>query len=239
MRPRFRAAVAVLLALAPLALLAACSSAPPEQQILSQFFRAARTRDNETTARMAAVEFDPREQGEVTSFDITNVSEERRTKLDYKALMSAQEKANAELETAVTQRREFENANRAALEAIAKLEKDPAAKFNPTQQKLKADWDVHRQRATELRKAVASAKTAYANGVGPADASLAQPGQAPFAPDKFEGELVSKDVTLNAQVRKGGETTQKTLVVTIQRVEGTLGGTQRVGRPIITRIQGA
>ena len=32
---------------------------------------------------------------------------------------------------------------------------------------------------------------------------------------------------------------QKTLVVTIQRVVGTLDGTQRTGRPIITRIQGA
>ena len=77
------------------------------------------------------------------------------------------------------------------------------------------------------------------NAVGPAEASLSQPGQAAFAAAKFQGELVSKDVTLNAQVKKGSETTPKTLVVTIQRVEGTQDGNKRTGRPIITRIQGA
>ena len=45
---------------------------------------------------------------------------------------------------------------------------------------------------------------------------------------KFKGELVSKDVTLNAEVKMpDGQTAQKTLVVTIQRVEGTLDGAQR------------
>ena len=50
-------------------------------------------------------------------------------------------------------------------------------------------------------------------------------------PDKFQGELMSKDVTLNAQVKMpDGQTAQKTLVVTIQRVAGTLDGQQREGR---------
>jgi hypothetical protein len=239
MRSRLRAGAAMALTLAPLALLTACASAPPEQQTLTQFFRAARTRDNETLARMSAVEFHPREQGEVTSFDITNVSEERRTPLDYKSMIDAQAKAAADLEDFRNRRREFENANRAALEAIAKMEKDPAAKFNPTQAKLKAEWDKWRQDALAMQKGAANAKSSLANAIGPAEASLAQPGQPAFSADKFKGELISKDVTLNAQVRKGGETTQKTLVVTIQRVEGTLDGTQRSGRPIITRIQGA
>jgi hypothetical protein len=231
--------VALAVTIAPVVWLVACSSAPPEQQLLTQFFRAARTRDNETLARMSAVEFRPAEQGEVTSFEITNVGEERRTPLDYKALIAAQQKANAELEDFRTRRREFESANRSALEAIAKLERDPASKFNPTQQKLKAEWDKWRADARAMEKSLASAKAAFANAVGPAEASLSQPGQAAFAADKFEGQLVSKDVTVNAQVRKGSETTPKTLVVTIQRVEGTLNGTQRTGRPIITRIQGA
>ena len=79
-----------------------------------------------------------------------------------------------------------------------------------------------------------------AAATGPAEASLSQPGQPPLAPDKFQGELLSKDVTLNAEVKSpSGETSQKTLVVTIQRVTGTMDGTQRNGRPIITRIQGA
>ena len=240
MQSRLRATLGVALVLAPLGILAAaCSSTPPEQQLLNQFFRASRTRDNETLARMSAVEFDPREQGEVSSFEITNVSDERRTPLDFKSLLDARQKA-ADDEADFRRRRvEFESANRPALEAIAKMERDPAAKFNATQQKLKAEWDKWRQDALAVNKATSAARAALNNASGPAEASLAQPGQAAFAPDKFTGELVSKDVTVNAEVRKDGQTTNKTLVITIQRVDGTLDGTQRTGRPIIARIQGA
>jgi hypothetical protein len=240
MQSRVRAIMAVMLVIAPLAVLAvACSSAPAEQQLLNQFFRASRTRDNETLARMSAVEFDPREQGEVTGFEITNVGEERRTPLDFKSLISAQQKAAEEEADYRRRRLEFESANRPALEAIAKMERDPAAKFTSTQQTLKAEWDKWRQGALAINKATSAARAALNNASGPAEASLAQPGQSAFAADKFQGELVSKDVTVNAEVRKDGQTSNKTLVITIQRVEGTLDGQQRTGRPIIARIQGA
>jgi len=240
MRSRLRPGLAIALVLAPLSVLAAaCSSAPPEQQILSQFFRAARTRDNATLARMSAVEFRPSVQGEVSSFEITNVGEEHRTPLSYRQLIAAQQRA-ADEETEFRQRRvEFENANRPALEAIAKMERDPTAKFNPTQVKLKAEWDKWRQDAQAMSKATAGAKAAFNNAIGPAEASLSQPGQPPFAADKFEGELISKDITINAEVTKDGQTTNKTMVVTLQRVVGTQDGEQRSGRPIIARIQGA
>ena len=239
MSSRRRAAVGLALAVSPLALLLACSSAPPERQFLNQFFRAARTRDNETAARMSAVAFRPAQEGEVTDFEITSVSEERRTPLDYKGLMSAQERANRELEEFRNNRLAFERPNRTALLEIAKLEKDPAAKLNPTQQKLKAEWDKWRQDGLSMEKAAAQAKATLTSAMGPAEASLAQPGQPAFAVDKFQGELISKDVTVNADVRKDNQTTQKTLIITIQRVEGTQDGAQRTGRPIITRIQGA
>ena len=240
MPSRVRATLAIALVLAPLSILAAaCSSAPPERQFLNQFFRAARTRDNETLARMSAVQFTPREQGEVTSFEITNISEERRTPLTYKQLIAAHTRA-ADDETEFRQRRvEFESANRPALEVIAKMERDPTAKFSPTQQKLKMEWDQWRQDAQARQKATASAKAALNDAIGPAEASLSQPGQPAFAVDKFDGELVSKDVTVEAQVRQGDETTTKTLVITLQRVEGTQDGAQRNGRTIIARIQGA
>jgi hypothetical protein len=224
----------------PLAILAAaCSSAPPEQQLLNQFFRASRTRDNETLARMSAVEFHPREQGEVSDFEIVSVSEERRRPLDFKALMAAQQKAIDDEAEFRRKRVEFESANRPALEAIAKMERESNAKFNTVQQTLKAEWDKWRQGALTVNKATSAAKAALNNASGPAEASLSQPGQPAFAPDKFQGELVEKDVTVNAEVRKDGQTTNKTMVITVQRVEGTLDGQQRTGRPIIARIQGA
>ena len=49
-------------------------SRPPEQQFLTQFFRAAKGRDNTTAGRMSAVMIDPREQGSVEDFSIENIS---------------------------------------------------------------------------------------------------------------------------------------------------------------------
>jgi len=235
-----RACAAIALVIAPLALLAAACSRPPEQQYLNQFFRAARARDNSTLAMMSAVEFDPREQGEVVNFEITNVTEERRTPLDFKSLLDAERKAVSEQADFLKRKIEYQNANLPALEVIVKMEREPNAKFTPAQQKMKDEWDKWRADTTLHQKSVAAAKAAMTATTGPAEASLTQPGQPPFSAEKFQGDLVSKDVTLNAEVRTpDGQTSNKTLVVTIQRVEGTLDGAQRTGRPIITKIEGA
>lgn len=239
MSSRVRASLAIGLALSPLVLLGAACSRPAEQQFLTQFFRAARSRDNETLAMMSAVELNPREQGEVSSFEITNVSEERRTPLDFTPLMDASAKA-AESEAEVRRLRlQFEESNREALMAIAKMERTPDVKYNATQQALKTQWDKFRADAAAASKAIASAKNAMNAATGPAEASLAQPGQPAFDAAKFTGELLTKDVTLNADFKTpAGETSQKQLVVTIQRVVGKMDGAERTGRPIITRIQG-
>ena len=237
--PKMRATVAIALVIAPFALLAACSSAPPEQQTLNQFFRAARTRDNETLARMSAVEFNPREHGEVNNFEIASVSEERRTPLDFKPLIEAERKASADEMEFRKKRLEYESANRSALEAIAKMERDPKAKWTPAQQAMKTVWEKWRADASSMQKAAAAARASLAGATGPAEASLSQPGQPGLVPEKFQGELISKDVTVNAEVNHNGQVSPKTLVITIQRVVGTMDGAQRQGRPIITRIQGA
>jgi hypothetical protein len=237
---RLRAIVAIAVVLAPFALISTACSRAPEQQFLNQFFRAARARDNATLAMMSAVDFNPRDQGEVTDFDITNVSEERRTPLDFQALTAAERKAVADEAEFRKRKLEYQNKNLPALETVVKLERDPTAKMTPEQQKLKAEWDKWREDTTTHQKATTAARAAVKAQTGPAEASLSQPGQPAFNPEKFQGELISKDVTLNAQVRgPDGQVTPKTFVVTIQRVEGTLDGVQRQGRPVITRIQGA
>ena len=55
-----KAAAAFLLV--PATLLVIGCSRPPEQQFLTQFFRAAKARDNTTVGRMSAVTIDPREK---------------------------------------------------------------------------------------------------------------------------------------------------------------------------------
>jgi hypothetical protein len=236
-RSRVTTTLLIALLTAPLALIEIACSRAPEQQFLTQFFRAARARDNATLAMMSAVSFDPRERGTVEEFDIASVGPEQRTPLDFKALIEAENKAReAEAEFA-KRKKEYQDANLEAIEEVLKLERDPKARLSPAQMKVKAEWDKWREDTSVYAKASAAARSARVSSGGPAEASLTQPGAPEFDPSQFEGDLVTKAVTLNAQVRSpDGQLGPKTLVVTMQRAVGKQGGQERTGRWVITRI---
>ena len=100
----------------------ACSSAPPEQQLLINFFRAARVRDNTTLGNISAVSFNPRTEGTVEDFEIVSVSPEQRRPVQIRALMDEEAKA-IEDEAAFTKKQaEFQTANREAIGRVAKAE---------------------------------------------------------------------------------------------------------------------
>lgn len=235
-----RRSIPFLVAVAlPAVLVAAGCSRPPEQQQLTQFFRAAKARDNATLAMMSAVEFDPREQGTVESFDITSVGQETRRPLGIKALLEAEKKARADEAEFAKRKMEYQTANLALIEQVVKLERDPKAKMTPAQQAVKTAWDKWREESATYTRAVSAARTALSSGLGPTEASLTQPGQPAFDVNAFDGDLVTKDVTIAAQVKSpAGDTSDKTLTITFARASGTQGGAAREGRWIITKIAG-
>jgi hypothetical protein len=227
--------VAAALLLVPATLLVASCSRPPEQQFLTQFFRAAKARDNTTVGRMSAVEIDPRTQGTVEDFEITSIGEEQRTPLAFTPLFEAQAQAADEETQFLATKIEYQNANIKAIEEVLKLEAQEGATFSPALQKVKAEWDTWREGIAAHAKATSAAGTAIRRATAVAEASLSQPGQPSLDPKTFEGETIRKDVVVNAEFRTpDGQTTQKALTITLERVAG--GG--REGRPIITRISG-
>jgi hypothetical protein len=230
-----RKTLAALL-LVPSALLVIGCSRPPEQQFLTQFFRAAKARDNTTVGRMSAVSIDPRTQGSVEDFTIESVSAETRTPLTFKPLFEAEEKAKQEERAFLDTKIVFQNANIKALEEVLKIEQtNPNPKYTPAQQKTMDEWNKWREGIASHAKATAAATAAIKRGTGVAEASLTQPGQPALDPKTFEGETIKKDVTVKASVKSPeGATSEKTLVITIERVAG--GG--REGRPLITKITG-
>jgi hypothetical protein len=236
---RLNSTVAAALALAPIAVLVVGCSRPPEQQLLTQFFRAAKARDNATTALMSAVSLNPREQGTVESFTIVTIGQEQRTPLSFRALLDAEEKAKiAEAEFLKT-KVEYQNANIKTIEQVIKLERDPKAKMTPAQQKVKAEWNTWREGIGSYQKAVSAARAAVMASTGPAEASLTQPGQPALNPKTFDGETITKDVVVSAKMKTpDGADVDKTLTITFARVAGTLGGAKREGRPVITKITG-
>src|SRR6188768_516529 len=211
-------------------------SRPPEQQFLTQFFRASRGRDNTTVGRMSAVTIDPREQGTVEDFSIENVGAETRTPLTFKPLFEAEEKAKQEERAFLDTKIAYQTANIKAIEEVLKIEQtNPTPKYTPAQQKTMDEWNKWRAGIAEHARTTASATAAIKRATGVAEASLTQPGQPALDAKAFEGETISKDVTVKAQFKSPeGQTSEKTLVITIQRVAG--GG--REGRPLITKITG-
>lgn len=238
-RVRSRAFLRIVAAVVPLALLITSCSRPPEQAQLSQFFRAARARDNTTLAMMSAVELDPREQGTVEDFSITSISPETRRPLGLKALLEAEKTARAAEAEFAKRKMEYQNANLPLIEQIVKLERDPKAKLTAAQQAVKQAWDKWREESSTYTRAVSNARAAVSAGIGPSEASLTQPGQPAFDAASFEGELITKEVALTASVKSPqGETSSKNLTVTMARAAGTQAGTAREGRWIITKIAG-
>jgi hypothetical protein len=210
-------------------------SRPPEQQFLTQFFRAAKGRDNTTVGRMSAVQIDPRTQGSVEDFSIESIGPETRTPLTFKPLYEAEAKAAEEEKAFLKTKIEYQNANIKAIEEILKLEAVGDTKLNAAQQKTKAEWDKWREGISAHARNTSAATAAIKNATGVAEASLTQPGQPALDPKAFEGETIKKDVTVKANFKSPeGAMSEKTLVITIERVAG--GG--REGRPIITKIAG-
>src|SRR5688500_16517298 len=125
-------AAAALLIVPEILFVVSCSH-PPEQQFLTQFFRAARGRDNTTVGRMSEVEIDPRTQESVDDFEITNIGPETRTPLSFKPLFEAEAKAREEEKAFLKTKIEYQNANIKAIEEVLNLEAQPGAMFSPAQ----------------------------------------------------------------------------------------------------------
>ncbi len=228
--------LAAALLLVPATLLVVSCSRPPEQQFLTQYFRAAKARDNTTVGRMSAVEIDPRRQGSIEDFTITTIGDEQRTPLTFTPLFDADVKARETEQAFLKTKIEYQNANIKVIEEVLKVEQlNSTAKLTAAQEKVRLEWAKWRAGISAHAKATASAAAAIKMSTGLAEASLTQPGQPALDPKTFSGETIKKDVVVAAMVKTpDGATTQKTLTVTIERVAGN----GREGRPIITKITG-
>jgi hypothetical protein len=195
--------------------LAACAS-DSEEPLLRQFFTASRLRDNGTLAGLAAAQFDPREDGSITTFEIVGSSPETGTPIALKSLAADVEKATAE-DVAFTERKDaYQKENLEAIQRVLKAEAS-GAKISAEDAKVQAAWTQWRQDTVEHSRAVADAKRRLAAATDLVALSASSP-RRPVDVAKYDGEMFSKDVTIRAPVlMPDGATIDKTLVVTLQR----------------------
>jgi hypothetical protein len=231
-------AFTVALALAGLtAFEVACGATPPEQQILTNFFRAARVRDNTTLGNIAAVSFNPRTEGTVEDFEIVSVGGEQRRPVEMKALMDEEAKARQEEEAFSQRRNEFVRANQAAISRVAKAESSKQPVRGPDAE-VQASITKWREEQAQYSRRLSDARTRLARERNQVVSSLTPPGQADVDVSNMNVEIVSKQVTVNAQVRTPeGQTVPRTLLFTFQRAVATDGGQTREGRWLITGLE--
>jgi len=218
-------------------LAAACGSTSAEQQVISNFFRASRVRDNQTLANLAAVSFDPRTEGTVQEFEVVSAGDEQRRTLQIKQLMQDEEKAKQDDVDLAKRKKQYQDANLEAIERVVKAErsKAPIAKKDA---EVQATWSKWREEQAQSSKRLSEARAKHANEKALAVNSLTAPGRDDVDVSNMDVDLVTKQVTVNAQVREpSGTTTPKTLVFTLQKAIGKSGDAEQDGRWIITSIR--
>jgi hypothetical protein len=221
-------------------LTAACGAGrSPEEQVLTNFFRASRVRDNATLANLSAVSFDARTDGTVQDFEIVNIGDEQKRTLQIKQLADEEDKAKQADAEFAKKKREYQDANLEAIERVVKLERSGGTARGKDAE-VQAAWTKWRNEQSQYQKRVSEARARHANERALAVTSLTAPGQPDVDVSKMDIELITKQVTVNAEVREpnGGATTNKTYVFTMQKAVGSGGPDgDREGRWIITSIR--
>ena len=230
MPTRMRFGVALLL-------LAACGSPPVEQQLLTQFFRAARVRDNTTLASMAAVTFDPRTDGSVSDFKIDTIGAQEHRKLQIQEFTAEQEKIRADQVEFTKKMRDFYQSNSLTIDRVMKADqaKQPVRGKDA---EILAEWKKWDADSRDLERKLSQARQKVAKEKATAVGSLTPPGREDVDVSGMDVDIISEPVTVTAQVQTpDGKTQPKTMVVTLQRASGKKDGQTIEGRWIIMAIQ--
>ena len=232
---RPRRPTVILLAVSLIVLAAVACSGGPEQPILNQFFTASRLRDNTSLQNFSTVAFDPQTQGTVTSFSVTNVTPEERTPLNVKTFAKALDDARAEDAEYSKRKQVYFNANEEAIGRALKAEREKST-LKGKDADVQNAWMKFREEGSQVSRKVSDARTKLASESAIVELSFSDQRNPPDY-KKYDGDLVSKDVTVNANVKlPNGQTAQKTLVVRMQRA--VLKAEKEIaGRWIITSVK--
>lgn len=216
--------------------LVGCASTP-EQPLLNQFFTASRLRDNTTLAGFATIAFDPRTDGIVTAFDVTSVSPEQRRPLALKSLAKAQADAKAEDEEFTKRKDAFQAENIDAIKRVLAAGREQK-KVPPSDAEVQAAWSRFLEDGVSVARRVGDARRKLASESAVVDMSV-NGGPVHVDVAKYDGELISKDVSVSAPVKlPNGGTAQKSYVITMQRAV-LKADKELSGRWILTAIRDA
>lgn len=219
------------------ALIATACGGPPEEGLIKNYFRAARMGDNTTLGNIAIVSFSADTDGVVLDLTVTNVQEERRS-LRIKELQQANDEVLAAQDEFSTEMKVYQDENIEAIDRVLRAER-AEEEVGRRDQEVQEAWRGWRDRMSEHTRNVADARSALGDERGSVELSLMN-AQTPVDASQYDGELVTKSVSIDAEVRMpDDEVVEKSMTVMMQRAELHDGEDTIMGRWIITSVEEA
>lgn len=224
----------VVLTLGLSSTLAGCGGGGEEAALIRNFFTASRVNDRATLGNIAMVSFNPREQGTASGVSVESVSEVQRRPLRMGELAEALREAREAQQEYAAEMKMYQDENLDAIARVIEAERaneDVAAR----DQEVQEAWTEWRAGSQERSRAVSDAENALAEESAVAEISAFDPNN-PIAVRDFDGELLTKEVSITANVEHEGTSEERAMVVTLQKVE--LNGPDGLidGRWVITDI---
>lgn len=218
-------------------LLAAACGGAGEQQVLKKYFDASKLRDQTTLANIAIVSFDRDQDGVVERFSVANIGEERRQTLKIREYAKAYQEAKAADDEFTKKIRAYQDENKEAIDRVVKAE-SRKGRVGGKDAVVQAAWQKWRQELADHAKKLSESRKQLSAERHIAELST-HDARRPINIEDYEGELIAREITIDATVRKGDQTSNRTLVVTLQRAELKSPEGERNGRWIITSIKPA
>lgn len=177
-----------------------------ETQVIENFFRAVKAKDNQTVTSFSMVQFDQ----EVKSWKVKNVGDEQRTPAPMGSLAAALKAAD---EAAAQNKKDagaYFNAHPLEVDKVKPLVESGGA-IPKNLQKTAEDWKRFNDADKELKTKAAEAKQAYEREKRLVTMSTGQAGEA----DSLVGDLIIKTATV--EVETGGDV--KTYAIQLRKYD--------------------
>ena len=198
-------------------LLAACGGSGVELSTVRSFFQASNDGDRETLTSMSMVVFDAEEDGIVSSPSVDSVTEERRRALRLQDLWAALEEVQASEDEFREEKKAYQDENVEAITRVIEAERADEDVADDDQGVQEA-WTTWREDERAFARQVLDAQIELSDESRVAAASVYDRGN-PIDVAQSEGEVISKDVTVTATIEKNGSSSERTMVITLQRVQ--------------------
>ena len=214
---RTTTSLCVVLALGIGGTLAGCGGGGEEASLIRNFFTASRVNDRATLGNIAMVAFNPQEDGTASNISVQNVTEEQRRPLRMRELADAVREAQQAQQQHASDMKMYQDDN---LDSIARvIEAERASESVAARdQDVQAAWTQWRDEAQQHSRAVSEAENALADESAVAQVSAFDP-NSPISVQGLDGELVTKEVSITANVDQGGSSEERAMSITLQKVE--------------------